>query len=189
MRTAKEWKNYYSSSEFQTNYIYDGHDLGVCCTEEGTTFLLWSPCAESVTLYLYENGSDSGAYKSFQMEKEERGIWSYRTVQELHGVYYDYEVTNDGQIRRTADPYAKACGINGKRSMVVNLKKTDPEGWSEDKAPEQPVENIIYELHVKEFSWDKSGGFPEEYRGSIKHFYVMTQHCMEMEFTKPVVRI
>lgn len=170
MRTAKEWKNYYSSSEFQTNYIYDGHDLGVCCTEEGTTFLLWSPCAESVTLYLYENGSDSGAYKSFQMEKEERGIWSYRTVQELHGVYYDYEVTNDGQIRRTADPYAKACGINGKRSMVVNLKKTDPEGWSEDKAPEQPVENIIYELHVKEFSWDKSGGFPEEYRGKYKAF-------------------
>lgn len=95
------------------------------------------------------------------MEKQEKGVWSYRTDRELHGMYYDYDVTVYGETRRSADPYAKACGINGKRSMAVNLSKTNPEGWEEDRAPEKTAENIIYELHIKEFSWDKSGGFPE----------------------------
>lgn len=104
------------------------------------------------------------------MKKREKGIWAYGFAQELHGIYYDYAVTIEGECRRTADPYAKACGINGRRSMAVNLSKTDPEGWKKDKAPEKPVENIIYELHIKEFSWDKSGGFPQEYRGKYKAF-------------------
>lgn len=104
------------------------------------------------------------------MKKREKGVWAYGFDQEFHGIYYDYEVTIEGECRRTADPYAKACGINGQRSMAVNLEKTDPEGWEKDKAPEKPVENIIYELHVKEFSWDRSGGFPQEYRGKYKAF-------------------
>ena len=104
------------------------------------------------------------------MKKREKGVWVYEAAQELHGMYYDYEVTIEGESRRTADPYAKACGINGRRSMAVNLSKTDPEGWEKDKAPEKPVENIIYELHIKEFSWDRSGGFPQEYRGKYKAF-------------------
>ena len=102
------------------------------------------------------------------MRREEKGVWSFKTEKELHGIYYDYELTIEGESRRTADPYAKACGINGQRSMAVNLKKTDPEGWEEDIAPERETENIIYELHVKEFSWDASGGFPKEYRGKYK---------------------
>lgn len=170
MRTAKEWKEIYASPEFYKINTYEGHDLGIRCTAEGTTFLLWSPCAESVVLYFYEDGSLGQAYQSVSMERKEKGVWAYQTVRELHGTYYDYEVTIDGETRRTADPYAKACGINGQRSMVVNLSKTDPDGWKEDQAPEKPVENIIYELHVKEFSWDSCGGFPEDYRGKYKAF-------------------
>lgn len=121
-------------------------------------------------LNLYEDGDLSAAYQSVPMKKREKGVWAYRFDQELHGIYYDYEVTIEGECRRTADPYAKACGVNGQRSMAVNLEKTDPEGWVKDKAPEKPVENIIYELHIKEFSWDRSGGFPQEYRGKYKAF-------------------
>ena len=79
-------------------------------------------------------------------------------------------ITRDGEKVLTADPYAKACGVNGLRSMAVNFKKTDPEGWEKDQSPEEGEERIVYELHVKEFSWDKSGGFPEEYRGKYKAF-------------------
>ncbi|MDY4971394.1 MAG: type I pullulanase [Lachnospiraceae bacterium] len=170
MKTAAEWKKYYADPAFHEKYTYGGHDLGVQCSEKGTAFRLWSPCAESVMLHLYENGSDGTAYADICMEKQEKGVWAYHTEEELHGVYYDYDVTIDGEVQKTADPYAKACGINGKRSMAVNLAKTDPQGWEKDQAPRQPVENIIYEVHVKEFSWDKSGGFPEEYRGKYKAF-------------------
>ena len=46
MKDKIELKKYYSTKEFLENYIYEGNNLGVECTEEGTTFRLWSPQAE-----------------------------------------------------------------------------------------------------------------------------------------------
>ena len=170
MKTALEWKNYYSTADFKEKYIYEGDDLGVLCTTEGTSFRLWSPSAESVTLNLYERGDGGEPFRSVPMDKEDRGVWSWQCGEELHGVYYDYILEIDGETMRSADPYAKACGLNGERSMAVNLRRTDPEGGANDSAPKEGAERVIYELHVKEFSWDKSGGFPEEYRGKYKAF-------------------
>lgn len=170
MKTALEWKKYYSTSDFKENYIYEGDDLGVQCTPEGTAFRLWSPSARSVILNLYRDGEGGQAFRHIPMEKQEKGVWGWETEQELHEVYYDYTLEIEGEQIRSADPYAKACGVNGVRSMAVNLRRTDPEGWEEDRTPEEGPERIIYELHVKEFSWDPSGGFPEEYRGKYKAF-------------------
>lgn len=114
MKTAKEWKQFYADSEFRRNYTYEGHDLGAHCTEEGTEFLLWSPCAEAVVLHFYEDGSCAVACKSIRMQKKEKGIWAYRTGQELHGTYYDYEVTIEGETRRTADPTQRPAGLTEK---------------------------------------------------------------------------
>ncbi len=170
MKTALEWKQYYSSPEFRDNYIYKGNDLGVSCSEEGTSFKLWSPSAESVTLNLYHEGSGDNLIRRIPMTPEQSGVWSWQTGEELHGIYYDFTLQIEEEEIRSADPYAKACGLNGQRSMAVNLKKTDPDGWDEDRAPEEGAERIIYELHVKEFSWDRSGGFPEKYRGKYMAF-------------------
>lgn len=52
MKDKIELKKYYSTKEFLENYIYEGNNLGVECTEEGTTFRLWSPQAECVSLRL-----------------------------------------------------------------------------------------------------------------------------------------
>lgn len=170
MRTALEWKKYYSSTEFLDNYIYDGNDLGVSCTDSGTSFKLWSPAADSVTLNLYKDGSRGNPFFCVPMKREEKGVWHWSTVERLHGTYYDFVLQIEGKEVRSADPWAKACGLNGGRSMAVNLAMTDPEGWIYDRAPGKREEQIIYELHVKEFSWDPSGGFPEAYRGKYKAF-------------------
>ena len=170
MRDRVELKKYYSSRAFLKNFVYDGNDLGVECNEDKTIFRLWSPEAEGIILNLYHAGNGEKAYRQIPMEAREKGVWSWETDEELHGVYYDYLITRDGEKVLTTDPYAKACGVNGLRSMAVNLKKTDPEGWEKDQSPEEGEERIVYELHVKEFSWDKSGGFPEEYRGKYKAF-------------------
>ena len=55
--------------------------------------------------------------------------------------------------------------------MAVNLRE-DGSGrvGSGTRRRRNREENIIYELHVKEFSWDASGGFPEKYRGKYKAF-------------------
>lgn len=54
------------------------------------------------------------------MEKKEKGVWSYFTKEELHGIYYDYKLKIDGDLFQSADPYAKACGANGQRSMFFS---------------------------------------------------------------------
>ena len=170
MEYITKLKEYYSSKKFLETFIYDGNDLGVECDENGTTFRLWSPEADSIYLNLYEAGDGVKAYRHIHMKKEDKGVWSFYSDKELHGVYYDYLITRDGKEVLTADPYAKACGVNGQKSMAVNLKRTNPSGWENDKAPQKGAERIVYELNVKEFSYDKSGGFPLEYRGKYKAF-------------------
>ena len=168
MRTRQELKRLYHSSEFQKKYLYEGSDLGAVCTEEGTSFLLWSPLAEDVKLRFYKDGEKASCHQVVSMKKAEKGVWAYRTEENLHGVYYDYELTFDGEKTVTGDPYARACGVNGIRSMVCDLKETDPADWDKDKRPETSPENVIYELHVKEFSWEASGGFKKENRGKYR---------------------
>ena len=104
MRTRQELKRLYHSSEFQKKYLYEGSDLGAVCTEEGTSFLLWSPLAENVKLRFYKDGEKASCHQVVSMEKEEKGVWAYRTGESLHGVYYDYELTFDGEKTVTGDP-------------------------------------------------------------------------------------
>lgn len=157
-------KLWFDSPEFEQKYHCDA-PLGSFCNPGGTAFRLWAPTAEKVTLYLYDDGAKGAPLDVIPMESGANGLWSYRTDRNLDGFYYDYDVTVDGVRRRTADPYARACGLNGKRSMVLDLCHTDPEGWENDTAPAATPDHVIYELHVKDFSWDPAGGFDEADRG------------------------
>lgn len=169
-KTVKQWKEYYSSPEFSQNFVYDGKDLGAVCTAKGTAFRLWSPSADQIAVNLYQAGTEVPAYAVHPMKRLEKGVWEYRTEENLHGTYYDFTLLLDGEIVVSADPCARACGVNGRRSMAVDLRRTDPAGWEQDQAPSYGQERIIYELHVKEFSWDRAGGFPEECRGKYGAF-------------------
>ena len=155
--------------EFDRWNAYDGCDLGATCTPVRTVFKLWSPEAVRVELFLYQNDTDP-AYDCRSLELTDRGVWTLTLDGYFHGTYYDYEVEAHGRSARTADPYAVACGRNGLRSMAVDLSRTDPEGFECDAPPPLPPENIIYELHVKDFSHHPDSGVPEEYRGKFKAF-------------------
>ena len=157
--------------KFDQQFRYDKDDLGAVCSQDGTVFKVWSPRAKSVRLRLFQDGM-TDCFESRELVPDGRGTWKYETPQNLHGTYYDYLVTVDGEERRTADPYAVGCNCNGGRSLVVDLRCTDPEGFSQDRAPLPETEQIIYELHVKDFSYDKDSGIPEKYRGKFMAFTV-----------------
>ena len=170
-KEARELKDYYLTKEFEDKYNYEG-SLGAEVCERGTVIRLWSPIAESVDLRLYDNGSTGEAETIIPMKLCDRGVWEYAVNENLSGKYYDFALKIKGKVRISADPYAKACGVNGKRSMIIDLNTTNPNGWEEDKAPTKGAEDIIYELHVKEFSYDENAGFPENVRGKYKAFTV-----------------
>ncbi|MCD8368487.1 MAG: type I pullulanase [Clostridiales bacterium] len=147
-----------------------GTALGAFCDPDRTEFRLWAPTASRVQLRLYRDGSLGKPFCTLPLERGRWGLWTQVCQGDLDGVYYDYRVTVDGVSRGTGDPYARACGKNGLRSMAVNLPRTNPPGWAEDAPPPQPAEDILYELHVKDFSWAESGGFPPEVRGKYLAF-------------------
>ena len=93
--------------------FYNGDDLGVSCTDSGTSFKLWSPSADSVTLNLYQDGSEGEAFRRVMMSPAGSGVWSWETEECLHGVYYDYTLMIDGEVTESADPYAKRAGSTG----------------------------------------------------------------------------
>ena len=144
----------FDSDYFIENYTYDGDDLGAVINGDSTTFKVWAPTASRVVLNLFESGHEGQAYKSVDMEKGERGVWSY-TESCGHGTYYTYTVTTSVGTQEAVDPYAKAAGLNGNRGMVVDLSLTDPEGWTDvnfDSGIKSYSDAIIWEVHVRDFS-------------------------------------
>ena len=150
--------------------------LGAVVSQSGTQFAIWAPTAEKITLRLFSRGSkgeDGDALiGQFLMRPEADGSWTYDFADNKHGLYYDFLIERDcGSVDRVADPWAHAAGVNGRRSMVVDLPRTDPEGWDADRMPEVPIaQTVVWETHVGDFSNDPAGGFPESHRGKYLAF-------------------
>ena len=159
-----ELARYYDSMDFERRYTYDGSDLGSTYTPEKTTWKIWSPLADAVEVRLYTRGSDSEEGASFRgayaCDSAGRGVWSLSLEGDYHGIYYTYGIVINGNKTETADLYGKASGVNGWRSMVVDLKATNPPGWEQDHriSCEHSTDAIIWETHVRDFSESPSSG-------------------------------
>lgn len=172
-RSALDWKKEFDSEKFENTYYYDGNDLGCVLQDKNTIFKVWAPTAEKVVLNLYEAGMPyaNDLLQTYELRLGEKGVWSIVIDQNLNGKYYTYSITVDGRTEETQDVYTKACGVNGKRSMVLDLKMTDPKGWDMDQYQyPAAILPVIYELHIRDFSYDKNSGVPEEFRGKYKAF-------------------
>ncbi|MFZ5428690.1 MAG: type I pullulanase [Bacteroidota bacterium] len=151
---------HFNHIDFSTYPHYPGEDLGVHLTPGATTFRLWAPTALEVELRLFDNGENGEPLKVTGMKKEKNGTWAHTEKGDLENLFYTFKV-NDGEwLHEVPDPYARAVGINGIRGMIVDLAKTNPEGWEKDKGPalRKVTDWIIYELHVRDFSIAESSG-------------------------------
>lgn len=150
----------YSTARFNELYFYDKNDLGVTYSKAHTKFKVWAPTADKVAVKLYEEGLGDNFIKKMSMYKGVSGTWELIVEEDLNEVYYTYEVTIKDTVNETIDPYAKAAGANGIRGMILDLSRTNPKGWAEDKKPEfkEDTDAIIYELHVRDLSMNHDSG-------------------------------
>ena len=172
----------FDSEYFVENYTYDGNDLGAVINGDNTTFKVWAPTASKVMLNLFEAGNGVDAYKTVDMVKGEKGVWSY-TEKCGHGTYYTYTVTTSVGTQEAVDPYAKATGVNGNRGMVVDLSKTNPTAWKQDNFStgiDSYSDAIVWEVHVRDFSNKIQSS---QYKGKYLAF---TEHGLVNEFGQPV---
>lgn len=156
---------------------YSGNDLGASYSKKATTFKVWSPNAASVRVNIFEHGSDNegdaGSIMSRAMSLDKTtGVWSVTINGDLLNKYYTYSVTHGKTTKETADVYAKACGVNGQRSMVVDLSTTNPDGWENDKhvLVQNQTDASVWEISVADFSSSESSGVSEANRGKYIAF-------------------
>ena len=92
--------------------------------------------------------------------KSANGSYVFEKQGDCNGIYYTYTVVNHGEEQEAVDPYTKAAGVNGQRGMVINLAKTNPQGFEMDgyRNPEHITDAIIYEGSVRDFTMDESSG-------------------------------
>lgn len=153
-------------------------ELGAVYGKKRTVFGLWAPFASDVKLKLYSSGTGSDARIVAMKKRADKngawgGVWEAEEAGDLNGTFYTFAVTDFGVTTETVDPYARACSVNGMRGMVVDLKRTDPEGWENDKrlfescaaAADVP---IIWETSVKDFSCSVDSGM--KYKGKFLAF-------------------
>ena len=168
--------NYQAYAAELDKFAYYGDDLGANYTEKSTTFKVWSPKASAVSVDIYEKGSEEEGGKSIRSHKltldKKSGVWSVTISGNLLGKYYDYAVTHGEETKRTADVYARACGVNGKRSMVVDLSKTNPDNWENDAhvTVANPTNASVWEVSVADFSSSETSGVSEKNRGKFLAF-------------------
>lgn len=173
-KTATDYQAYAANLD---KSAYSGNDLGASYSKKATTFKVWSPNAASVRVNIFEHGSDNegdaGSIMSRAMSLDKTtGVWFVTINGDLLNKYYTYSVTHGKTTKETADVYAKACGVNGQRSMVVDLSTTNPDGWENDKhvLVQNQTDASVWEISVADFSSSESSGVSEANRGKYLAF-------------------
>ncbi len=120
-------------------------------TPEMTVFSLFAPNdAKRVTVRLYRDGLGGKAYKTVKMTRTAPERWQASVKGDLMGQFYTFDVGRG----ECPGVFAKAVGVNGKRGAIINMAKTNPEGWENDRRPvmKSPADLVVYEMHHRDFS-------------------------------------
>lgn len=174
---SAEKTDYQEYAKELDEFAYSGNDLGAVYKEDATSFKVWAPKASSVKVNIFEHGSDDegdpGSIETKPLSLNKKtGVWSVSLEGDYLGKYYTYSVKYGDEVKETADVYAKACGVNGKRSMVVDLSLTNPDNWDNDKhvLVSNQTNASVWEVSVADFSSSTSSGVSEKHRGKFLAF-------------------
>ncbi len=139
--------------EILDNIVYNG-ELGMIYSPQRTILRTWSPVSKSAEVLLYKNAEDKDPSKVVPMKYIGDGAWEAVLEGNWEGWFYKYRFFSYGQNRETVDYYSKAVSKNSGKSAIIDLKKTDPEGFRTTPKPkfEDQVDAIIYEIHIADIT-------------------------------------
>ena len=169
-RTLAEWKTLFESEAFARQTEYYG-PLGVEYTPAGTHLRLWAPTAKQAAVNLYRRGTGGACVGTLPLQQQDKGVWSIYLPGDQHGKYYDFTLATPFGTCNAADPYARAAGVNGVRSMIFDPAWVDPQGWERDVRPViPPARRSVWEVSVRDFSQDPASGVHTAWRGKFLAF-------------------
>jgi len=145
--------------------VYEENDLGLTYSPMKSQFKIWSPAAEEIVLHLYQDGHSTKKTGTHDMKRGENGVWELVINEDLAGYYYTYHVFQNGRwLEEKPDLYSKAVGVNGQRTMILDMGTTDPEGWDIDERPtlNSFADIVIYEAHIRDLSISENSGIEQK---------------------------
>ncbi|BBA93579.1 type I pullulanase [Streptococcus ruminantium] len=143
------------SAIFEQTYTYNGKDLGATYRPQATIFKLWAPISKQVFLILED--------QPYAMTKGTKGVWEVTVEGDLDGSSYHYLHKVNGEWISVHDPYALSSKTNSGDSYVINLEKLHLVRRAKTQYPISQA--IVYEMSVRDFSWQKEAGF--KHRGQF----------------------
>ncbi|RTL39508.1 MAG: pullulanase-type alpha-1,6-glucosidase [Burkholderiales bacterium] len=176
----------------------DVPDLGAVVRNGSTSFKLWAPTAQAVSVVLTQPLGNSGLTRTSTealSRDASTGVWSLTKPGNLQGTQYRYLVQvfvkGTGLVRNlVTDPYSLGLTLGSQQSVVVDLQspQTKPAGWDLGAPPATvaaPSDLSIYELHVRDFSINdltvpaarrgKYLAFTESQSNGMKHLAALAQ--------------
>lgn len=177
----------YTASENDAN---EYQRFGAIRDELSTTFSLWAPTASKVELVLFEQDKTQVQQSPIAMiENPLTGIWTATSELAPIGTFYRYKITvfhpktQAIETLQVTDPYSLSLSTNSLHSQVVDLQApiTKPENWDEHQIPgiQAPEDNVLYEVHVRDFSADDKGLSDSSYAGKYKAFSETNSFAMQ----------
>ena len=129
-------------------------------TPQKTTFNFISPIADQMQVQIYSS-ADTDSCMSYDLKKQANDLWSLTIKGDLQGKYYTIRSLQNGEWSEPAPGiFAKAVSVNGERAAIIDMNKTNPQGWAEDKRPQMtdPTDFVVYETHLRDFTMSQNSG-------------------------------
>jgi len=136
--------------------------LGVTWDGSTPTISLWAPTAKHVSLLRFPDSTSPAGETLAMARAATSGVWSVSGTPGWRGQYYLFQVEvyapSTGQVETNlvTDPYSVSLATNSTRSQIIDLDDPAlaPAGWNTLVKPAlaDPVDAVIYELHVRDFS-------------------------------------
>ena len=187
------------------------HTLGATIEKDGVNFALWCPEAAAIELLLFKDVNDDSPYVISLESKifKSTYYWHVKVIGIGAGQIYAYRITKGIKNSRFAeksielnkvllDPYGKRVLFpdgyrrweeTDEKSLVRNALKSvvidmDDYNWGIDTYPRHSLEKtVIYEMHVKGFTADRSSGLDDTIRGTYKGLIEKIPYLVELGIT------
>lgn len=162
--------------------------LGAEYSKAGTTFRVFAPTMKSAQVVLYDESSGEQDRATHPLTRQAKGIWETTVAGDLAGKFYTYAVT--GLEANTEREVVDICAINtvnsARRARITDLEATNPPGWEQTRGGpplKSPVDMIVYEMHVRDFTMATNSPARPEYRGKFLGFAEAADHLVELGVT------
>ncbi len=137
--------------------------LGAQVDERETTFRVFAPTASSVQVILYDSPQGDSGRSELPMQRSGKGIWAANYPENLEGKFYNYLIGGCGFSQRgeTTDIYAVNAVDSSRRARITRAApQLGKIALNTSGTPEEasPVDAIIWEIHVRDFSISDNSG-------------------------------